>query len=96
VTPAEFKIAFPEFARALDPLVTSRIAMAEQLTPLSVWGALQVQGVQWMTAHLLTQAPEARDLVKGSRDGSSPYGKHRTFLEGIVSSGFRVANPAAK
>lgn len=90
-TAATFKAIFPEFSRATDALVLSRITMAEQRTEVEVWGDLHSQGVAWLTAHLLCLLPEAKDLRLDQGDGMTPYGRERDRLARVVSSGYRVA-----
>ena len=90
-TPATFRVIFPEFSRASDALVSSRIAMAEARTPLDIWGDLRPQGLAWLAAHLLAMAPEAKDMRKGEKPGETMYKGQRDHLALVVSSGFRVA-----
>lgn len=92
MTPADFRARFPAFSRASDPLISDRLDTAERRTPVAIWGALQEDGVKYLTAHLLTLEPEARDLAKGERPGESVYLRERQILERIVSSGHRVAS----
>lgn len=91
MTAAEFKALFPEFSRASDALVTSRLEWAEARTPSDIWGDLQDQGIAWLTAHFLVLLPEAKDMRKGEKAGESIYGRERQRLALVVSGGFRVA-----
>lgn len=90
-TAATFRAIFPEFTRATDALIDSRISMATQRTPADVWGDLQAQGIAWMTAHMLALLPEAKDMRKGEPAGETMYGRERAILDRVVGGGFRVA-----
>lgn len=90
-TATTFRAVLPEFTRATDALIESRIAMAQERTPSDVWGVLQGQGILYLAAHLLAMLPEAKDMRKGEPVGESAYGRQRTFLERVVSSGYRIA-----
>ncbi len=89
MTAANFRVLFPEFTGASDAKISSRIARALTLTPEDVWGDLYAQGVAWQTAAFLSRDPAAQDMRKGGKP--SIYEEHRTFLNRIVSSGFRIA-----
>ncbi len=91
MTAAEFKVLFPEFSRASDALVESRLLWATDRTPEDVWGDLQDQGIAWLTAHFLCLLPEAKDMRKGEKPGESMYGRERSRLALVVRGGFRVA-----
>jgi len=91
VTPAEFKALFPEFSRAEDPLVQTRITWAEQRTDEEVWGEKYDQGVALLTAHYLALLPEAKDLRKGEKPGETMYERERMKVARVVASGFRLA-----
>lgn len=90
-TSANFRVIFPEFAKASDALISSRIAMAGARTPADVWNILEAQGIAWLTAALLVNDPAAKDMRKGEKAGDSSYARERRFLETVVSSGFRTA-----
>lgn len=98
MTAAEFKILFPEFANTPTALVESRISWAEARTPSDVWGdgATQEQGIGFLAAHMLALAPGAKDMRAGEEKGVTMYSRERERLEGIVSSGFRIAGLAAR
>lgn len=91
MTSAEFKILFPEFAAAPDTLVESRLAWAGARTPVAVWGDKQEQGAAFLAAHLLALLPSAKDMRAGEEKGVTMYSRERERLEGVVSSGYRVA-----
>ena len=76
-----------------DPLVASRLAMAEARTPSAVWedATIRESGILYLAAHLLAIEPGAREMRKGERPGETAYWRERRILEGIVSSGHRVA-----
>ena len=88
---ATFKALFPEFTRASDALVLSRIGMAAERTPEDIWLDLEPQGHAYLTAHLICMLPEAKDLRLEMNPGQSPYGVERDRLAAVVSSGFRTA-----
>lgn len=91
MTAAEFKALFPEFAKAPDALVTSRLLWASHRTPADVWGDHQPEGLAWLTAHFLALLPEGKEMRKGEKPGESMYLRERMRLGAVVSSGFRVA-----
>lgn len=90
MTAAEFRDLFPEFSKASDTLIESRISWAEDRTPSDIWGDKQTQGIAWLAAHFLCLLPEAKDLRKGEKPGETPYGRERARLNRIVSSGYRA------
>lgn len=90
-TPATFRAIFPEFTGASDALISSRIVMAYDRTPEDVWNTLQPQGMAYLCAHMLALLPGGKDMRLGEPAGESMYGRERARLEGIVSSGWRVA-----
>lgn len=94
MTAAEFKVLFPEFASTPDPLVESRLIWATTRTPADVWGETQEQGIGFLTAHLLALLPGAKDMRAGEEKGVTMYSRERERLEGIVSSGYRIAGLA--
>ncbi len=90
-TAANFRLLFPEFARADTPTIESRIAWAEERTPADIWDATRPQGIAWMAAHFLCLLPSAKDMRKGEKAGETMYGRERQKLNRIVGGGFRVA-----
>lgn len=91
MTAAEFKALFPEFTKADDTLVESRLLWAEYRTPAGIWGDLQLQGIAWLTAHFLVSLPSAKDMRKGAPVGDSIYLAERKRLNVLVSAGYRIA-----
>jgi hypothetical protein len=89
-TPATFRAIFPEFTRASDAMISSRIVMAYARTESSVWGDLHAQGVAWLAAHLLCHLPGSQDMRRDS-DGGTIYGDERDRLGRTVASGYRAA-----
>lgn len=88
-TAATFLAVLPEFTNCPAALITARIAMATERTPLDIWNTLQGQGILYLAADMLTMLPGSKEMrLEG---GGSVYGIERKRLEGIVSSGFRVA-----
>lgn len=91
MTPADFKLLFPEFSGASDAIVQTRLTWAEERTDADVWGDKRDQGIAWQAAHFLALLPEAKDMRKGEAPGESMYKRERKRLNKIVSSGFRAA-----
>lgn len=91
LTPTQFKANFPEFTNASDALVQVRLDWAYERTDSTIWGDKLDQGAQWLTAHMLSLLPEAKDLRKGEKPGESMYQRERHRLNRVVSSGFRIA-----
>lgn len=98
MTPAEFRSHFGStFTGTSDPVITTRLAIAEARTPTDIWGEgdVRLAGVLYLTAHLIAIEPGGRDMRKGERAGETQYGRERERLEGIVASGYRTAGPSA-
>lgn len=91
MTPAELRALFPEFTRATDALIQSRIDWATARTPADIWGDKRDQGIAWLAAHFLALAPGSEDMRKGEKPGETSYGRERKRLNVQVSSGFRTA-----
>ena len=91
MTAADFKALFPEFAKAPDALVSSRLVWSANRTPAGIWGDHQAEGQAWLTAHFLCLLPEGKEMRKGEKPGESMYLRERLRLGAVVSSGFRVA-----
>lgn len=92
---AEFKEAFPEFSRAPDTLVESRIELASQRLG-AVWqenDERHTQGILWKAAHLLATSPNAREMALVSDDGSSIYEREFMSLQRSVTAGRRAFIP---
>jgi hypothetical protein len=89
-TADNFRALFPEFERASDALIESRIAMAAEVTLEEVWGDLLYQGLAYGAAAMLCELPIAQDMRRAS-DGGSVYRDRRQALELTVSAGFRIA-----
>ena len=92
MTSSEFIVLFPEFSSAPTALIESRIAWAEARTTVEIWGELREQGVGFLTAHYLALAPGGKAMGKGENAGETMYLEQRRFLEGVVSSGWRVVS----
>lgn len=93
VTPADFRLKFPEFAnttRVPDTMVQSHLDEALRLTPEDIWGDLQDDGVAWLAAHTIVLSPVGLNMRKGEKPGESAYGRHRVKLEESVGPTFLV------
>lgn len=53
-TPTEFLQRFPEFANQASLVIAGAISGAALLTPESVWGDLQTEGILHLAAHKLS------------------------------------------
>lgn len=58
-----FRLAFPEFRETDSTLINQKILAATFRTSESSWGALYDQALMYLTAHLLSVAPEG-ELVR--------------------------------
>lgn len=85
LTVNDIKAAFPELARAGDPLIGAKLADAERYVSLSFAGDLPMrdQAVSYWTAHLISLHPGGEfarlDVKKGSDGARTLY--ERQFLE---------------
>lgn len=96
VTVQSFKAAFPEFQRAADALVQTKIDEAE-LEVGTAWGTTRDLGVSYLTAHLLSIAAQGQQArlvpanAKATReDALTVYERRYRELRLQVASGGRV------
>lgn len=89
VTLADFKAQFPEFAQAGDTVISAELANALQLTPASVWGTLQDQGVRLRTAVALANRPPGRGM-QFKPEQVTVYDARLRDLESVVAGGGTV------
>lgn len=95
MTRSDFLAEFAEFANASTALVDAKLAEALRRTPERIWGDMQDDGQKYLTAHLLSLSPFARELKLVQDDGTTIYSKQRGELERIVSMGYRVTGDTA-
>jgi hypothetical protein len=89
-TTTQFFLDFPEFVGASAVTLQKRIDWATDRTDAAIWDVKTEQGIAWMTAHFMALLPEAKDMRMGEKPGESMYGRERSRLNKIVSSGFRA------
>lgn len=87
---AAFKLAFPEFRPAPDSTVGSRLDDAESQLG-GIWtGEQRARGKRYLAAHLLSLAPNAKEMALVSEDGSSIYEREFKRVQRSVTAGRRV------
>ena len=74
LTLAQFRVSFPEFKSATDPLVEACLARAESLIEPSVWLGLTDEGHGLLTAHILALSPNGQMARMQTDKGKSTYG----------------------
>lgn len=80
-----FRVAFPEFQTAVDPLVQSRLDQAGKRMDPGVWADRYEEGHGLLTAHLLALSPYGQMARMVAKDGSTTYGKQFDDLTKIVA-----------
>lgn len=86
---AAFKEAFREFRPALDSLVGAKLDDAESQLG-GIWtGTQRERGKAYLTAHLLSLSPNAREMALVSEDGSSIYEQEFQRVQRSVTAGRR-------
>lgn len=91
VSVAQFTNAFPEFRKADPAEVTSKLGFATQQIAAVTWGAKADQGVMYLTAHLLSIAPQGEQARLRSENRSTPYEAQYNALRSQVTFGIRTA-----
>jgi len=88
---AGFRALFPEFAKANDALVQSRLDQAAKRLDVAVWGIRIDEGHGLLTAHLLALSPFGQAARLVSDKGQTTYGKqYQDILPEIVGLTSRV------
>ena len=96
VTAHSFRLAFPQFQGAPTSLIEAKLAEARRRINAAVWGALEDDGVSYLTAHLLTAQPAGESARKASGGGATSFNEESTYyreyvrLKRIVAQGYRV------
>lgn len=87
---AAFKVAFREFRTAPDALVGAKLDMAESQLG-GIWtGEQRARGKAYLTAHLLSLDPGAKEMAIVSEKGSSIYEPEFKRVQRSVTAGRRV------
>ena len=76
VTPAAFKISFPEFSTLSDAEIQRFIDEASACVSVSAWSARADTGVSYLTAHLLSE------FGTGATGGVFGFGAVKLIAEG--------------
>lgn len=96
LTLSEFRTAFPEFAKAPDALVQSRLEFARQSTDVTVWGDNRSIGIGFYAAHLIAMGPGGFDmrLEVSKKEPTTIYSIEYKNWQKIVVGGATVAASA--
>lgn len=70
---AEFRTTFPEMVSVSDATVNVYLAKAARMVDSEVFGTLYDDAHGYLTAHLLTTSPYAKNARLQSNNGSSTY-----------------------
>lgn len=88
---ATFRVQFPEFNSAPDPLVQSRLDQAERRINSEVWGPKENDGHGMLTAHLLALSIFGQMAKLQSKTGETTYGVQFEAMEiEVAGFSFRV------
>ena len=71
---ATFKVQFPEFALAGDPLLTAMLGSATLEHDATVWLSMTDQGIYYRMAHKLAISPYGNAAKLSTANGTSTYG----------------------
>jgi hypothetical protein len=83
MSPAEFRVRYPEFADTNDVQLQRWLTEAESQTPLEVWAEHRDKGICLLAAHYLALSPKGRNArLEGSTQ--TVYGIARADLEKLV------------
>lgn len=97
VTPADFKLSFPEFAGVIggvavdDAYIQVWLDRAARHISPTVWRAKYDDGVLFLAAHWMTVSPQGQGAKLNNADGTSTYGKQYDRLKLEVTGGYRVS-----
>lgn len=87
---ADFRAAYPEFARVADPLVQVALDKAEKRTSAEVFGDQTDEAHGLLAAHLLAISPMGRESRLQKESRVTTYLTERTWLEHITGCGWGV------
>lgn len=87
---AGFRVGFPEFDRAPDPLVNAKMADAIARIDREVWGEQADSGTYNLTAHLLAISPFGMMAKLNTGPGTSTYGETYKEQRRSVTFGFGI------
>lgn len=90
LTLAQFRVRFPEFNSANDPLVNAYLDIAKESIDSEVWGTRENEGHGYLTAHLLCLSPSGQMSRLVAKDGSTTYEHRYHALIQMIAGGFRV------
>lgn len=87
VTPAQFKVRYPEFAAVSDPAVQQALDDADEEINVPVWGTRAAKGECALAAHLLVAHGALNDPNATGIQGAGPV---QNMKVGDVSVSFDV------
>lgn len=93
MTNAEFRIAYPNFAKTVsvpDAVLDPALADAARMTDAATWGALYDKAHGLLTAHILSMGPSGREARFKAIDSRTVYLVERERLEVLVAAGWGV------
>lgn len=91
VTLAQFRVAFPEFKTAGDPLVETKLAAAKACLSEEILGALYPEAVMVKTADMLAKSPAGQSARMVNKDGTTTYSVRFNEIKWSVASGVSVS-----
>jgi Protein of unknown function (DUF4054) len=91
---ADFRSRFPEFEKAPDALVNSKLSDASDQLDHTVWGSILDQGVGYLAAHLLSRSPWGQQARLDAKDRKTTYLEAFQELQARVGAGGRLAGAA--
>lgn len=87
VSPAQFKVRYPEFNSVADPIVQQALDDADEEINVDVWGTRAVKGESALAAHKLVTSGALNDPNATGIQGSGPV---QNMKVGDVSLSFDV------
>jgi hypothetical protein len=90
VTLSAWRVVYPEFNGARDPLVQASLDFAAIEVDAEVWGTKTDHGIGLLAAHYLALSPYGQNARMVAKDGSTTYGKSYESLRDSVAAGLRI------
>lgn len=97
MTPAQFRIRFPEFEFASNEFLQVNLTEAALYVDLDMWGERAKMATAYLAAHQMALSPQgqaAKMVVTGQKgapeDMTTIYQQHYNRLARIVTAGYRV------